>query len=73
MKVAVPVVGAEQQKAAAAQVAGRRMHHGQRKARGHGGVHRVAARLQHLNPCIGGEVMHLTTMPCRARTGCSSM
>ncbi len=57
MKVDLPVVGTQQQKASAAQVAGRRMHHGQRKAGGHGGVYRVAARAQHLNAGIRGQVM----------------
>ncbi len=51
------VVGAQQQKAAAAQVAGRRMHYGQGKAGGHGGVHGVAARAQRFQSGIGGQVV----------------
>jgi hypothetical protein len=50
-------VGAQEQKAAAAQVAGRGMDHGQSKAGGHGGVHGVAARAQDFEAGVGGEVM----------------
>ena len=51
------VMGAEEEKAAAAQVAGRRMHHCQGKAGGHGGVHGVAALAQEFKAGVGGEVV----------------
>ncbi len=56
-EVRLPLGVADQHKAAAAQVAGLRQHHGQRKARRDGGVDRVAALLQHGQPRVGGVVV----------------
>ncbi len=50
-------MGTQQQKAAAAQVAGHRVHDGQGKAGGHGGVHGVATLAQHLKAGVGGQVV----------------
>jgi hypothetical protein len=60
---------AQQQKAAAAQVAGCRMHHGQGKAGGHSGVHGVAARAQRFKARVGGEMVDADHhgVPCAHR------
>ena len=53
----VAVVGAEQQEAAAAEVAGDGMDDGQGKAGGHGGIDRVAAGAEDIEAGVGGQVM----------------
>ena len=51
------VVGAEEQKSAAAQVAGGGVDDGQGKAGGHGGVDGVSALAQHFEAGVGGQVL----------------
>ncbi len=54
----VAIVGAQQQKSPATEVAGNRMHNCQRESRGYGCVDGIAAFAQNLNARIRGEVMH---------------
>jgi hypothetical protein len=51
-------VSAEEKEAAAAEIAGERMHDGEREAGGYGGVDGVAARLEDLEAGIGGDMVN---------------